>query len=680
MVLREMKNQVINFIKFYSNGAKNVSNSVKNSYNHLNKKYIIVLIIGLMIFSSLTGFSNLVNGSNVPNTTSNNPLNDNNLSKTSNLISHSFTSLSSQIKEYYPLYINNTQSIATPSPYQQLINLTTSSFTPYLNYNGSIANFEFIFTNNTTIPSWIESNVSGVIKVWLKLPQINASSSLEIYLGFGSSTTNFLSSSGTSGIGEAPQLSFTYGKYDDGSNIFTQYGGKSWNSFTYYGGNWITTNGYLQQTDTTGSYNNGATALITNTNYSVTGKYILGMAFNYTTNVKARVGIVAIATPTTVPSITAYRFINSESSNFISFLNDQVAWVVQDNYQGALNTNYTMIIRDSNGTWDVNLFSGYSEFGTTLTVLNSTFYTTANLMGKTSGYIGISATFYNGTTFINSPINVQWFYMRSYSPNGIMPSQSFGLKVNNTVTGNTISLVNVGLNPNAIAISSNNVYVINYDSANVSIIGLTNNTNWKQVSVGTEPDSIVLSSNNAYISNYGSSDISIIGLINNTNWKTITVGTQPNAIILSSNNAYVLNYGSANVSLIGLTNNTNWKQVSVESEPRTAVISSNNIYVVNYNSNDISIIGLTNNTNWKTITVGSSPYGISLSSNNIYIANYYSHNISLIGLTNNTNWKQISVGTNPNSISISSNNAYVLNYGSANVSLIGFDKLIIETL
>jgi len=122
-----------------------------------------------------------------------------------------------------PITIYNTQSSATPSPFQQMIQLDESNYKPYISYTASTANFEFSYANNTIIPAWIESDDSGVLTIWLKLHSIPASSSITIYIDFASLTTNLLSSSGTTGIGEAPQLSPTYGEYDDGASVFSLY-------------------------------------------------------------------------------------------------------------------------------------------------------------------------------------------------------------------------------------------------------------------------------------------------------------------------------------------------------------------------------------------------------------------------------------------------------------------------
>jgi len=122
-----------------------------------------------------------------------------------------------------PITIDNNQSSATSNPFQQMIKIPISQFSSYIFDNNTSANFEFYYANNTIIPAWIESVNSSTIVVWLKIYSIPASSSITIYIGFASKSTNLLSSSGTIGIGEAPQLSSTYAEYDDGDNVFNFY-------------------------------------------------------------------------------------------------------------------------------------------------------------------------------------------------------------------------------------------------------------------------------------------------------------------------------------------------------------------------------------------------------------------------------------------------------------------------
>ena len=160
---------------------------------------------------------------------------------------------------YSVVTIDNTQSTATNVSSQQQINLTESSFAPYLVYNNNYANFGYYYQNGTNVTAWIESNVSGKLVTWAKInPSISGISSMDICLGFAS--TNLLSSSGITGIGEAPQLSSTYAQYDNGGNVFSKY----WN-FTKQGlpTGWstggggsgaVTVNGGINVSVTTGAY------------------------------------------------------------------------------------------------------------------------------------------------------------------------------------------------------------------------------------------------------------------------------------------------------------------------------------------------------------------------------------------------------------------------------------------
>ena len=133
------------------------------------------------------------------------------------------SAIPSGIQYYVPINLTNSQSTATASPFQQMVNITESTYSSYIAYNNNLANFEYFYANGTIIPSWIESNSSGKLITWVKTISIPASSHIQIYLGFASKTTNLLSSSGTSGIGEAPQLSPTYAEYDDGVSVFNNY-------------------------------------------------------------------------------------------------------------------------------------------------------------------------------------------------------------------------------------------------------------------------------------------------------------------------------------------------------------------------------------------------------------------------------------------------------------------------
>ena len=156
------------------------------------------------------------------------------------------------------LTITNSQTTATPSPFQQMINVTSS--TPgwaYISQDFG-QNVEFFYPNGTVIPSWLENYTSTHAIWWVKVGSIPASSSITIYMGFAPSSTNLFNSNN---IGEAPQLSPTYAEYDDGANIFnyyTNFAGTSLPSgwgVTQYGGSpfsYTVDNGLLLQTGSSG--------------------------------------------------------------------------------------------------------------------------------------------------------------------------------------------------------------------------------------------------------------------------------------------------------------------------------------------------------------------------------------------------------------------------------------------
>jgi len=120
-----------------------------------------------------------------------------------------------------------------------------------------------------------------------------------------------------------------------------------------------------------------------------------------------------------------------------------------------------------------------------------------------------------------------------------------------------------------------NVYVANYGSNTVSLIGLSNNTNWKTISVGSGPDAVAVSSSNVYVANYGSNTVSVIGLTNQTIWKTITVGSSPEAVAVSSSYNYAGATASSSFSSLMYSNVTSFKIYWSAQYSTTAVYNSN---------------------------------------------------------------------------------------------------------
>ncbi|NTW32278.1 MAG: hypothetical protein HGB12_06595 [Bacteroidetes bacterium] len=123
---------------------------------------------------------------------------------------------------FIPITITNSQSSATASNFQQVISVNSSNYSSY--ESSGLQNIEFTTGPSATgsvLQAWIESgasNSSSNTIYWVNLGSntIAANSTLTIYMNF--MQNNIMSGSGPTG--EAPQLSGTYGQYDNGANVF----------------------------------------------------------------------------------------------------------------------------------------------------------------------------------------------------------------------------------------------------------------------------------------------------------------------------------------------------------------------------------------------------------------------------------------------------------------------------
>src|SRR5271157_2764212 len=140
---------------------------------------------------------------------------------------HATPTIPSGVQAYVPITLTNSQSSATGSGFQQKLTISWNSYASYL--NSGVTNAEFFDGAGNVLKGWCESACSSAAAssiVWVNLGSdvIPASGGiLTIYLGFLTTGTNNMGNSGSSVWGEAPQLSSTYGQYDDGANVFQFY-------------------------------------------------------------------------------------------------------------------------------------------------------------------------------------------------------------------------------------------------------------------------------------------------------------------------------------------------------------------------------------------------------------------------------------------------------------------------
>ncbi len=170
----------------------------------------------------------------------------------------------SNILYHIPINVMNQQSIAvsanTPIAigsygyYGNVIGFNALKYSQY--YTCNLDNAEFFFANGTIATSWLEGNImnaetansactgasspnalvdSSNILYWVNIPgnyflpaNTGTPSYNTIYLGWTGNTLTAANNLFSSKVGEAPQLSSSYGQYDNGANVFTAY----WNNDT----------------------------------------------------------------------------------------------------------------------------------------------------------------------------------------------------------------------------------------------------------------------------------------------------------------------------------------------------------------------------------------------------------------------------------------------------------------
>jgi hypothetical protein len=362
---------------------------------------------------------NLVNPSNQTNSIFNSSIQDiyNNLLQNFNLSSSIVVTNSIILRNFskFGLTLINTQPVATPSPFQQMISITNGDpFWTYIARNSNLGqNVEFTYSNGSVIPSWLESYTINNATWWIKISGLSANSNMTIYIKIYSSSTNLFNNKTT---GEAPQLSSTYGEYDDGANVFNVYtnfaSSSSISGFTAYtagGGSASFSNG--------ASFNTGTSAspsfsfLVYNKEFpnSVTGALITE---------------VPVARDETIEhfGFTSSSIPSSGITNYVG-----MSWYETCSYAYHGNNLYNVssISSNTNGLPVQTVLSssnaGITGYYNNTPVLSSSQNAIAS---DTYPVIGVQSYGSSSGCPQSETAQYQWFYVRAYPPNGIMPSET----------------------------------------------------------------------------------------------------------------------------------------------------------------------------------------------------------------------------------------------------------------
>ncbi|MHB8443581.1 MAG: DUF2341 domain-containing protein, partial [Patescibacteria group bacterium] len=152
--------------------------------------------------------------------------------------------------------IDNTGSTLTN--YQVQLTLNTQALISAGQMSGNCGDIRFTDSSNNTLYSWLESGCNTTTTIiWVKVPTIASSANTIIYLNYGNLSANFNQYSG-----EAPNLSSSYGEFDNGSSVF--------NFYDNFKGTTISPN-YTQVSPSGSSIvqNNGITLSTTSSSYGV---------------------------------------------------------------------------------------------------------------------------------------------------------------------------------------------------------------------------------------------------------------------------------------------------------------------------------------------------------------------------------------------------------------------------
>jgi hypothetical protein len=305
------------------------------------------------------------------------------------------------------LNITNSQSIPTQTGLQVMWQVPVSTLqTRILLLNNNLSNLRFVY-NGQFVPAWLESINNGTATIWIKMPvSIPANSSITLNL-YANPGLNF------DGVywGEAPQLSPTYGQYDNGASVFNNY----WN----FVGTTLPSN--LNTILNGGSINvNNSITLIppidgaVDVYYSqtITTPAIIETLTTSYSNCDASI-FFSNTDITSTPS-TAVNIYNGYIGGYTAYGMTQLLWK-------NVNGKYYLLATGGTTTYPAILSLIWGGNGNIKIIYNYTSSLSSNDTTFSVGnnwLIGLT-TYYHGT----SPyVNYQWFRLRTYLPNGVMPT------------------------------------------------------------------------------------------------------------------------------------------------------------------------------------------------------------------------------------------------------------------
>ncbi|QFW68515.1 MAG: hypothetical protein NV1_37 [Nanoarchaeotal virus 1] len=372
---------------------------------------------------------------------------------------------------WYAITITNSQSTATPSPFQQDIAICNgnpnignnfayidnSNLFNEINSNGQ----NVYFTTNGSSPniySWYEGQLiyNGVTcdVWWIKLSNgIPANSNVTIYMYIGSNNSNYYSQYYPY-VGEAPQLSSTYGQYDNGNYVFLFYDNfagtslntSKWN-YGYDSGGSITVNNGITINYTSSS--EGGAWIISKYNFPQSEGVVWYALMNFYgtsdfDDVRIRTYFWDSSDQVTGDSNSGNWRMIANNNDYGYFTDQDVGADTTQLFWG--NFGYTSTsLPPSTSQNDYNIFmiqilnsTGLTWDTYTITNNNISLFQSFSQGGTASGNFSILfESSQDGAGSASIVINIEYTFLAAAPPNGVMPSFSVTPLLTPTISVNT---------------------------------------------------------------------------------------------------------------------------------------------------------------------------------------------------------------------------------------------------
>jgi hypothetical protein len=356
-----------------------------------------------------------------------------------------------------PITITNTQTTATPNPFQQKITWNPSTYTSI--EAADLGNIRFYSDSSCTTPlyAWLESctptlsNTATSATAYVRLTSSISGNggTITIYMAFLPTGTTYDGNY----WGNAPNLSGTYGQYDNGANVFTFYDDfkgttldPKWTPIIGSSGASITVNNGLTVTTTSTASTAYAFVLsgvqtqpkIAET-YTISGNSILGVST--TTNLN---GFIAPYTGYSMDWYAGHDDIEYEASTG----GTQLTSLTQSTFPAGIwqvtwSARRVQYFQDGAGNSYRGTYNGVA-------IANYRMY-----VGQSNGIISSSV--------------FRWARMRAYPPNNVNPINSFG-SLTTPVGTARVSLVVTDSSGNVVTTIASNVVTPNIGASKTQLI------------------------------------------------------------------------------------------------------------------------------------------------------------------------------------------------------------------